>query len=308
MVYQNKQVLYLLLLLVILLSLPSCGSDRNAGTERNKDEIIASIGNTVINKKSFEEQCRFMALVSGIGLDTLDSDEAEKYRQIMLDHMVENILIKHDLDREGVEVVTPEVEGNAAYFLESVHFNSEVSEQLNDLGISDDTVQNYYITECYIDAFIEKMAMEDKALEAEALQYFENYSEELVEVETKHILVATYEGALEIKRLLENGTEFGKLAKARSLDDTSQSEGYFGAHLLRSLETAYADAVSGMSVNQISDPIKTDKGYYIVQLVAYRNQYEDFDESIKKSLAEHKLDTYIQQLKEKEVIAYNVAG
>jgi hypothetical protein len=78
-----------------------------------------------------------------------------------------------------------------------------------------------------------------------------------------HILVATEEEAIEIKKLLDQGSDFKELAKERSKGPTAQRGGDLGIITKGDLLPELDKAISSLSVGQTSGVIKTELGFHI---------------------------------------------
>ena len=141
----------------------------------------------------------------------------------------------------------------------------------------------------------------------------ERFDQEKVEVKASHILVAKESEAKDIKKQLDDGADFAKLAKEKSTDTGSGTKGgdlgYFtkGKMVQEFEDYAFKDGVEG----KISDPIKTQFGYHIIKVVD-RKEKKDFTldkekARIKKALAEEKAaqvnpnDIYRSLMKEYDV-------
>lgn len=122
----------------------------------------------------------------------------------------------------------------------------------------------------------------------------DRFNQEKVEVKASHILVEKEADAKAIKKQLDEGGDFAKIAKSKSTDTGSATKGgdlgYFTkGKMVEEFETyAFKDGVEG----KVSDPIKTQFGYHIIK-VTDRKEKKDFtlekeSDRIKKALAEEK--------------------
>ncbi|MDH7479908.1 MAG: peptidylprolyl isomerase, partial [Syntrophomonadaceae bacterium] len=115
-------------------------------------------------------------------------------------------------------------------------------------------------------------------------QYFEANREEFAEkeqVRARHILVDSAEKAGEVKQKLANGEDFAQLAKAYSTDpgtrDSGGELGFFGAG---QMAKEFEKAAFALAVGEVSDPVKTDYGYHIIQVEEHKPAKEaNFEES-----------------------------
>lgn len=88
------------------------------------------------------------------------------------------------------------------------------------------------------------------------------------QVWARHILVATEEEAKAVIERLNNGEDFGKLAAELSTDTGSGANGgnlgWFGKGRM---VAPFEEAVFKLNVGQISDPVQSDFGWHVIQLI-----------------------------------------
>jgi parvulin-like peptidyl-prolyl isomerase len=292
----DKRWINFLAMILILLIATGCSQTEEATVDENI--VVAQVGTVKIYQKQVEEYGKLVAFISGLDLDEMESNKKQEFQKMILEQLVEDFLIMEHLDAKQSPVLNEEEMQNLEHYLESIYFNDEIQSELDRMGVSEETVKHYYLSERYYDIFVNQVSEEDEALRSEALNYFEANRNSLIEVETNHVLVSSEAEALEVLEQLKGGTEFGSLAKKYSKDTGTTPEGFAGANLLNSLLPEYAMAVQSLKPKEISMPIKTTDGYYIIQLLEYRNEFDDFDETIRRMLVKSKLEVYTKALKE----------
>lgn len=291
-----KNAIKLIALVLLLSGFAGCSvMEKNSAGDSEK--AVARVGSVDIYQDQVEEYSNFIAYVSGLDLEEMDEDKKQEYQEMILDQLIEDFLIMEYMDDSQNTVMNEEEEQKAQEYLDSIYFNDDVQEALDKMGISEDTVRHYYVSERYFDFFVNRMAEEDETLEAEAKDYFNANRELMIEVETNHILIDTEEAAVEIRKQLMAGAEFASLAKQYSMDKSTTPDGFAGARILSSLSPEYAQAVMSLGQGEVSLPVSTAEGYYIIQLMEYRNSFDDFDETLRRMLAESKLESYLETLK-----------
>ncbi len=88
-----------------------------------------------------------------------------------------------------------------------------------------------------------------------------------LEIYAAHILVETEEEAEEIIRLLEEGTDFGELAKERSIGPSNETGGILGWFGKGSMVAEFEEAAFALEVGEISAvPVKTQFGFHVIKV------------------------------------------
>ncbi|MBI5417909.1 peptidylprolyl isomerase, partial [Candidatus Poribacteria bacterium] len=113
------------------------------------------------------------------------------------------------------------------------------------------------------------------------------------EVRANHILVKSENEALEIKKQLNSGSSFEQIAREKSLDPLSREKGgdlgYFKKNMM--IE-GFGNVAFNLKPGEVSDPVKTNYGYHIIQVIDRRYvKYDDLHEDMKNSLLQSKMET-----------------
>lgn len=91
------------------------------------------------------------------------------------------------------------------------------------------------------------------------------------EIRARHILVETYEEALDVIALLEEGADFYTLAAEYSTDESNRERGgdlgWFNETMM---VPEFSDAAFALDESEISDPVETTFGFHIIQVMAKR--------------------------------------
>ena len=81
----------------------------------------------------------------------------------------------------------------------------------------------------------------------------------------RHILLEDFEDAQEMLDLLEQGNCFEELAQTYSECDSAPKGGNLGKFRSGQMTASFERALYRMSDNEISEPIKTEYGFHIIQ-------------------------------------------
>ncbi len=87
-------------------------------------------------------------------------------------------------------------------------------------------------------------------------------------VRASHILVDTEEEALELKKRIENGESFEKLAKEYSKCMSREKGGNLGFFKRGQMVKPFEDAAFSLPVGVISDPVKTEYGWHLIKVTS----------------------------------------
>ena len=130
--------------------------------------------------------------------------------------------------------------------------------------------------------------------EDEMKQYYDRMT---TEVEARHILVQDEDTAKDIKKKLDDGGDFAKLAKEHSVDEgTAEQGGEVGFFSVGSMVPEFEDAAFTMKKGELSDPIQSEFGFHIIEVLDTKEtdedvgSFEDNEEEIRRTLAERKVN------------------
>ncbi|MDE3838123.1 peptidylprolyl isomerase [Bacillus methanolicus] len=142
----------------------------------------------------------------------------------------------------------------------------------------------------------EKAAVKEvKVTEKELKKYYDEYKPE---IKARHILVADEKTAKDVKKKLDTGSKFEDLAKEYSTDTVSAQKGgdlgWFGAG---EMVPEFEKAAYALDVNEISEPVKTEHGWHIIQVTDKKEKksYDKMKDELEYKLKVSKLDQDIVQ-------------
>ena len=203
------------------------------------------------------------------------------------------------LSRELAKVVSRFVSPNA------------VSEALQRRGITQEDLEEKLIEEIMVQEMVNrKFRLFLVVTEGEASSFFEQNKEKFVMPEAVHlsqIFFPIAPGAdetakAEVKK--RTSDVFGKLRNGASFSDYTNKDSATDYVTLDQLIPIVAEAISRMVIDEISEPIETPAGYFIVKLNDRRPMrkasFDEVKEDIKKLLLQQKTDTELQNWLERQ--------
>lgn len=112
-------------------------------------------------------------------------------------------------------------------------------------------------------------SMTDEAVQAAYDAKYENAESE-TEFNAAHLLVETLEEAEAAKARIDAGEEFGEVAKEVSTGPSGPNGGNLGWFGAGQMVTPFEDAVMAMEVGGVSDPVETQFGFHVINLIEKR--------------------------------------
>lgn len=125
------------------------------------------------------------------------------------------------------------------------------------------------------------------------------YKEYQPEIRASHILIGSdvenaEQKAKDLKKQLDEGADFAKLAKENSTDTVSAANGgdlgFFGPG---DMVSEFEDAAYNLKVGEISDVVKSQFGYHIIKLVEKpeKGTFEELESELREQIAQGKITT-----------------
>lgn len=241
-----------------------------------QDPVIAKIGSATITQSEFQRKLQ---------------DVSQGYQ---------SYVISPNGRRQFLDILIREKLILAAAAASDVRNSPEFRTQLDRLRQEEEERlregREYLMTSLWLEQLREKGVL--RANEDETRDWHRKHP---VEVEIRHILVATAAEAEALAKKARAGANFAVLAKTSSLDAATAADGgkmppaIYG-EIIPDLE----DPVFRMRSGEIIGPIKSKFGYHVVRKDAERTLNFDANrDRIARLLEKQKLDRYLQSIQEK---------
>lgn len=131
----------------------------------------------------------------------------------------------------------------------------ETLDNFKTYGISEQTLRSVYEIQLLRKKLLDEQEKDIPTTETQVL--------------ARHILVDTEADAKLVESLLAQGVDFATIARRYSKDTGSgQNGGDLGWAPASNYVTEFAEAVSTLEIGKVSEPVKTQFGYHIIQVIA----------------------------------------
>ena len=139
---------------------------------------------------------------------------------------------------------------------------------LKDQGYTEATLREDIRSQLLTEGIYDKVTNDVKVTDADVETYYEKNKANYAVAESRsvrHILVKTKAEADKIYSQLEGGADFAALAKKNSLDPGSKDQGGKLTVTRGQTVAPFDKAAFSLKTNQISQPVKTQFGYHVIQ-------------------------------------------
>lgn len=155
------------------------------------------------------------------------------------------------------------------------------------------------VPESIIRSVIENQIYQEKVMDV----VLADLKPEEEQVWARHILVADQATAQKVEDLLKAGGDFATLAKEYSTDSTATSGGDLGWFGKGVMDPAFEQVAFSLAVGQISDPVQTQFGWHIIQVLGH--EVRPLDQSQFDQLRQQKFNDWLTQQRDAEQVNIN---
>lgn len=265
------------LTVMIIVSAAGCGSS-NDGKE------AAKINDTVITCGQVDKYATIMYFTNGYDVSEITDD----VRNDTLNTMVECEVLRQYYEKNAEDIYNDDYDSGKDAFVDSFKKNNE--NFLKESDVAEDDLIYYYRSSYISQRFYSDIAAEytEEDINKAAEDYYNENKENYAVGDQKRIsvmILGTQADAEAAKAEAEAGTDFAQLAAERSIDqESAASGGDLGFFTEQELDSAYGEGIYELQTGELSDPVKTDKGFTVVKVTDVNSTgYENFD-SIKDEI------------------------
>lgn len=285
----NKRKLFLniitLKIIGVILSVFLLSANMLKAQERSSlqdiQEIVAIVNDKVISLYDLDQRTKLIAMAGGAR--TISGEELEYIRRQAMQALIDDKLKLQEAAKYEVVIGEDEVRGSYENYVSQFNLNPEEFERtLNSQGVEKETLFDQIRGSMAWQSIISGLLMQQvNVTDDEVNNVIDNMERNKGKDEFRisEIFILTtdnsrkdesIQNANNIRSQLENGASFSVMAQQFSQSSTAAVGGDMGWILENELPRIVSQSIPSMQVGDISDPIVTDDGIYIVQLTDKR--------------------------------------
>lgn len=197
------------------------------------------------------------------------------FKQRLLDNLINAKLVQQAAEERDIKITDEEVEKQISQLKDGFKDDAQYEQALKSAGMDADGLEKQIREQLLTTKLIESLSKEGKATAEEIESYYEKNKAQFVQKEAKrasHILFKPEEKAkaAAVLKQVNDGGDFGALAKANSVDTaTAQKGGDLGwptTPYVPEFETALAKLGKG----EVSELVQTPYGWHIIKVTDER--------------------------------------
>ncbi len=300
----NKLILrklsFILTIMILAVGVVGCA-------EKNVEGLVAKVNGEGITEEEFQEDYNvFRKLYEReLGEDALDQVGADgkslddTIKESVLEKIIMEKIIAKEAESMNISITDVEIDDLMESYIEGMGGREKYDEFLKSTEISEEFFITNMRKELLVSKHKEEFLKGIEIADDEAKEYYDENKDNLIVIRASHILVATEEEGREILERLKDGEDFATLATLKSIDSVSAAHGgdlgYFGKG---QMIPEFEDAAFALEEGEISELVKTEVGYHIIQLNEKRDAYEELSDDIKNLLKEEQYLNKIQKLRD----------
>lgn len=211
----------------------------------------------------------------------------EFIKEMTLKNLEKMKIIEQDAEKYGIKVTEEDINKLMEEEIQSAGGEEALKESLAKQGISEEFYKTYLerkiLTAKYYNEKFTKIAPKDEDVK----KYFEEHKDEMYTANVSHILVKDKKEAKDIKKELDKGANFEKLAKEKSIEPAAKESGGSLGEITNDspLIPEFLEAVKAMKSGEISEPVQTEFGYHIIKVEDKKNrEFEEIQEELKTKI------------------------
>ncbi|MCT6924664.1 peptidylprolyl isomerase [Metasolibacillus sp.] len=232
-----------------------------------------------------------VVVTSSVG-DLTQDEFYKEMKSLAGEQLLQQIMVEKILN-DKYKVTNEEIDKELASVKESA--GEQFETLLSQNGLSEEGLKENIRINLLSQKALEEMEVADEDIQ----KYYDQASQEL---HARHILVADEETAKEAIKRINDGEDFADVAKELSSDGSAEKGGDLGWFTVGMMVKEFNDAAYALELNTLSEPVKSQFGYHVIE-VTEKRPVEDYgtleekkDEIREQLLAQFSMDDVITKL------------
>jgi len=270
----RRKIALPLLALVAVLAFAACGGGSSSADV--PEGSIAVVGDKTITKEQFDalmEQQKKAAESKKQNFPAAGTAQYEAVKAAVVKGLVEQQEWELEAEAMGIEVTDQEIETQLNQQKEQYGLTDEQKYQaeLAKAGITDAQVRDQVRIEILTNKIYEAVTKKVTVTDADVQAYYDQNAtkyQQPASREVRHILVKTEAQAQKLHDQIQSGADFAKLAKKYTQDEASKADGGKLTAFEGRTVGPFDDFVFSAKTGELSDPIKTEFGWHIIEVLS----------------------------------------
>jgi peptidyl-prolyl cis-trans isomerase C len=244
----------------------------------------------------------------------------------LLDEMINQELLYQESQKKGLKIEDQKVDEEMAALKARYTDPKEFEHILSEMHLTEKRIKEQIAQKMAIRAWLDQEVIPGvQVSDEEAKTFYEQnppYFTQPEQVHARHILIKVEEGATPeakqearkkiegLKKRIDAGEDFAALAQEYSDCPSKENGGDLGYFAKGKMVRPFAEKAFDMKTNEISDPVETNFGYHLIQVLGRREgktvAFDEAKEKIKQNLRnEHiqeKVETQLAALRKSATI------
>lgn len=307
------------------------GSSSEDSTAISSGEPAAVVNGTAITQEEFQSALeRNRAQMQAQG-QSVSQAQIQQLRTDVLESLITQELLFQESKRLDISVSAEEVTSELSSIKGQFPDEERYAQALEQAGVSEEELRADIKRNLAIEKLVTQEIENPEELTEEELRAFYDENPDLFEsgerIKARHILISTQDAGSEAEQqaalqeaqelrqqIVEEDADFAAIAKEHSDGPSAENGGRLGTFSRGQMVPAFEEAAFALDVGQISEPVKTQFGYHVIQVTdkieAGTAPYEEQRERIRQYLTQQRqrdvFDSYLSDLKEAAEIERNI--
>jgi parvulin-like peptidyl-prolyl isomerase len=275
-------------------------------TDEVPADAVAVVDGTTITKASLDEllaRAKKSYTAQQREFPKAGTAEYQSLQNQAVAYLVQREEYAKEAEELGIEITDAEITKKVAEVKKQYFENDQKKFEagLKEQGYTEAALREDIRSQLISEKIYENVTGDVKVSDADVKKYYDDNKSQYTVAESRavrHILVKTKAEADKLHDQLESGADFAALAKQNSLDPGSKDQG--GKLTVSRGQTVapFDKAAFSLETNELSDPVKTEFGYHLIQpLAAVKSgsvtPYAQVKTQIRSQLVEERKNTAV---------------